>query len=84
MGGILTLALFVSYHAFSNMHENCMNTGDFYDLAYFNCLSYFIRLGQISGLNRHQRHQDNLSILATYFAVSERSPMEGKPTMLPK
>ena len=35
-GGILTLALWPSYHVFSNMHENHMNIGGFYDLACFN------------------------------------------------
>ncbi len=62
-GGILTLAYSLSYHLFSNMHENRMSIGDFYDLASFNCLSYFICLGPISGLNRHQRHQDTLFAL---------------------
>ncbi len=47
----------VSYHVFSNMHETSMNIGCFYDLVFFNCFSYFNWLGQISGLNRHQRHQ---------------------------
>jgi len=35
-GGILTQPLFISYHLFSNMHENRMDIGDFYDLACFN------------------------------------------------
>ena len=35
-GGILTQPLLLSYHLFSNMHENRMNTGDFYHLAFFN------------------------------------------------
>src|SRR6266403_4270630 len=39
------------------MHQNCMNIGYFNDLACFNSISYFIRLGHISSLNRHQRHQ---------------------------
>lgn len=56
-GGILTLAYSLSYHAFSNMHENRMNIGAFYDLAFFNCLAYFGCLGPISHQNRHQRHQ---------------------------
>ncbi len=56
-GGILTYPLSASYYVFSNMHETRMNIGDFYGLAYFNYLSHFIRLGQISSLNRHQRHQ---------------------------
>jgi len=42
-GGILTLALWPSYHVFSNMRKNRMDIADFYDLAFFNCLSYFIR-----------------------------------------
>jgi hypothetical protein len=29
-GGILTQPLLLSYHLFSNMHENRMDTGDFY------------------------------------------------------
>ena len=45
------------------MHENRMDTGDFYDLACFNCFSYFTGLGQISGRNRHQRHQGILGPL---------------------
>ncbi len=40
------------------MHERFMNTGDFYALACFNRLSYFLCLDQISALNRHQRHQE--------------------------
>jgi hypothetical protein len=39
------------------MHEILRNIGDFNDLAFFNLFAYFIRLGQISDLNRHQRHQ---------------------------
>ncbi len=35
-GGILTLAYSPSYHLFSNMHENRMHIGYFYDLACFN------------------------------------------------
>src|SRR5229473_6534444 len=41
------------------MHGNRMSIGDFYDLSLFNCFSYFNRLGPISGLNRHQRHQND-------------------------
>ncbi len=72
IGGILTQSLLPSYHLFSNLHENRMSIGDFYDLACFNCLSYFICLGPISGLNRHQRHQDALFALLARFAVLER------------
>lgn len=39
-GGILTQPLLLSYHLFSNMHKNRMNTGDSYGLALcnsFNC-----------------------------------------------
>ncbi len=57
IGGILTQPLFLSYHVFSNLREKPMNTGYFSVLACFNCLSYFICLGSISSLNRHQRHQ---------------------------
>lgn len=35
-GGILTQPLLLSYQLFTNLHENRMNIGDFYDLAYFN------------------------------------------------
>jgi len=70
IGGILTQPLSLSYHLFSNMHESRINTGDFYDLACFHCLSYFSCLGPISSLNRHQRHQTALSIFQTQFAVS--------------
>ncbi len=35
-GGILTQSLLRSYHVFSNMPDNRMNIGDFYDLACFN------------------------------------------------
>ncbi len=59
IGGILTLAYWLSYHVFSNMRENRMNIGDFHDLACFNCLSYFSHLGPISRVSRHQRHQDS-------------------------
>jgi hypothetical protein len=41
-GGILTLALLLSYHLFSNLHENRMNIGDFYGLAFCNSLSAII------------------------------------------
>ena len=56
-GGILTLAAFVILHLFSDMHENRMEIRDFCHLACFNCLSCFVRLGLISALDRHQRHQ---------------------------
>src|SRR5260221_7251670 len=56
-GGILTPAYSLSYHLFSNMHENRINIGDIYDLAYFNCFHCLIRLGSNSDQNRHQRHQ---------------------------
>jgi hypothetical protein len=36
IGGILTQPLWASCHLFSNMHDNRMNIGDFYDLACFN------------------------------------------------
>ena len=39
-GGILTQLLLPSYHVFSNLHENRINTGDFHGLAFcnsFNC-----------------------------------------------
>jgi hypothetical protein len=49
--------LFLSYHLFSNMRDNRMNTGYFNDPAFFNYLSYFSCLRLISGQNRHQRHQ---------------------------
>src|SRR5260370_39921370 len=48
-GGIVTLASPLSYHFFSNMHENRMNTADFYDFARFNCLSYFHLFGSNFG-----------------------------------
>jgi len=35
-GGILTQPLLLSYHLFSKLHENRMNIGDFYYLAFFN------------------------------------------------
>jgi hypothetical protein len=70
-GGILTQSLSLSYHLFSNLHETSMNIGDFYGLACFNCLSYFTRLGQISGLNRHQRHQDNPLDLPDLVSTTE-------------
>jgi hypothetical protein len=35
-GGILTPAYSLSYHVFSNLHENRINTGDFYSIAPFN------------------------------------------------
>jgi hypothetical protein len=38
-GGILTQSLSPSYHVFSNMHENRMDTGDLYDFAFFNCFN---------------------------------------------
>jgi len=34
--GILAQSLLPSYHLFSNLRENRMNTGDFYDLSFFN------------------------------------------------
>jgi len=34
-----------------------MDIGYFNDFAFFNCLFHFSRLGLISGLSRHQRHQ---------------------------
>jgi hypothetical protein len=49
--------LSLSYHLFSNMHENRIQIRDFRHLACFNCLSCFVRLGLISALDRHQRHQ---------------------------
>jgi len=39
MGGILTQTLSASYHVFSNMHENRINIGDFYDFAFCNSLN---------------------------------------------
>jgi len=39
-GGILTQPFCASYHLVSNMHENRINIGDFYDLSFcnsFNC-----------------------------------------------
>jgi hypothetical protein len=39
------------------MQETTISIGDFNDLAFFNLFAYFIRLGQISGPNRHQRRQ---------------------------
>ncbi len=41
IGGILTLAYSLSYHVFSNLHENRMNIGDFYGLAYCNHFNPF-------------------------------------------
>jgi len=38
-GGILTQPLLASYHVFSNLHENRMNTGDFYGLLCCNCFN---------------------------------------------
>ncbi len=38
IGGILTQPLLLSYHLFSNMHEDRMNTRDFHDL---NCCNFF-------------------------------------------
>jgi len=35
-GVILTQPFLLSYHLFTNMHENHMDIGDFYDLACFN------------------------------------------------
>ncbi len=35
-----------------------MTIGDFYVLYHFNVVNNFNHLGQISALNRHQRHQD--------------------------
>jgi len=35
-GGILTQPLLLSYHVFSNMRKNRMNTVDFYDRSFFN------------------------------------------------
>ncbi len=40
-GGILTQPLLLSYHLFSNMRENRMDTGDFYDFACFNSFNPF-------------------------------------------
>jgi hypothetical protein len=51
------LAALLSYLLFLNMRETRMNTGDFYDLAYFNFFNSFASITPISGLNRHQRHQ---------------------------
>jgi hypothetical protein len=56
-GGILTLPLLASYHVVSSLHENRMNTAVFYSLYYSNGFNVLNRLGLISGLNRHQRHQ---------------------------
>ena len=39
--GILTQSLSASYHLFSNLQENRMNIGDFYDLAYCNHFNPF-------------------------------------------
>lgn len=49
--------LSLSYHLFSDIHENRMEIRDFCHLTRFNCLSCFVRLGLISALDRHQRHQ---------------------------
>src|ERR1700688_4150259 len=56
-GGILTQSLSASYHVFSNMHENRMDTGDLYDFAFFNCFNPSAYIAPISAPNRHQRHQ---------------------------
>src|SRR5229473_3747459 len=56
-GGILTQPLSPSCHVFSNLHDNRINTGAFYDLAYFNCFYCLIRLGPNSDRNRHQATQ---------------------------
>ena len=56
-GGILTQPLLLSYHVFSNFHENRINTSDFYDLAFFNSFNPFALIAPISGQNRHQRYQ---------------------------
>jgi len=50
--------LSLSYHLFSDIHENRMEIRDFCHLTCFNCLSRFVRLGLISALDRHQRHQE--------------------------
>ncbi len=59
-----------------------MNTGDFNHLAFFNFLSYFSRLGLISGLNRRQRHQNDPFELQASFAVLEAENLcvNGTPT----
>jgi len=49
--------LSLSYHLFSDIHENRMEIRDFCHLTCFNCLSCFVRLGLISALDRPQRHQ---------------------------
>jgi hypothetical protein len=46
-----------------------MNTDDFYTLTLFNGLSYFIRLGPISGVNRHQRHQTQALLASIVTAI---------------
>lgn len=40
----------LSYHLFSEMHENRTSIGDFYGLNSFNFVSYFVRLGLPAGL----------------------------------
>jgi len=38
-GGILTQSLSASYHLFSDIHDNRMDIGDFYDLAFCSCFN---------------------------------------------
>jgi hypothetical protein len=49
-GGILTQSVFLSYHLFSNLHDNRINTGDFCGLDSFNSFNYKLSLGAIISL----------------------------------
>jgi len=60
------------------MPLNRVDTGDFYSLNSFNFFSYFAGLGQISGANRHQRHQGNLQLTKATNGLS-KCPAEKAP-----